>query len=215
MQNHTHGERSGTSPAQAAEWDARYNEQQDAIWSGRPNGRLMAEVAGVVPGRALDVGCGEGADAIWLAELGWAVTAIDISTVAIGRAQRAAERVGARVEWVCGDALQTSLPAASFDLLSLQYPALPKAGSEQAVRRLLRTVSPGGLLLAVYHDLDDEHREQMKARGNDPADYIDADGLAELLGADFTIELHRAEPRVDPPPGTPHVADVVLRARAR
>ena len=195
------------------EWDARYGERDDAIWSGRPNGRLVAEIADTSPGRALDVGCGEGADAIWLARRGWTVTAVDISDVAVRRAQEAADRAGATVEWVCGDALHTAFPRASFDLVSMQYPALPKAAGQDAVRGLLDAVRPGGLLLAVYHDLDEEHREHMKSRGVDPEDYVGIDDLAALLGDDFTVEMHATEPRIDPPPGTPHIADVVLRAR--
>ena len=111
--------------------------------------------------------------------------------------------------------LQTPFPARSFDLVSLQYPALPKAAGETAVRTLLDTVRPGGWLLAVYHDLDDEHREHMTSQGIDPADYVGADDLGRLLSDDFTVELHAVEPRFDPPPGTPHIADVVLRARRR
>ena len=183
--------------------------------AGGRTGGSLAEVAGLTPGRALDVGCGEGADAIWLARSGWTVTAIDISDVAVIRARQAAEMAGAAVEWVRGDVLQTPFPARSFDLVSMQYPALPKAAGEAAVRTLLDTVRRGGLLLAVYHDLDDEHREHMKSRGVDPADYVGADDLVPLLGDDFTVELHAVEPRIDPPPGTPHVADVVLRARRR
>ena len=210
---HEHGQPQGGAAEQAAEWDARYSEREGAMWSGRPNGRLVAEVADLSPGRVLDVGCGEGADAIWLAEQGWTVTAIDVSDVAVGRAREAAELAGATVEWVCGDALQTPLPARSFDLVSMQYPALPKAAGEAAVRTLLDTVRPGGLLLAVYHDLDHEHHEHMKSQGFDPADYVGADDLGRLLGDDFTVELHAVEPRIDAPPGTPHIADVVLRAR--
>ena len=71
MDEHEQGERRFGAAAPAAEWDARYRESDGAIWSGRPNGRLAAEVAGLTPGRALDVGCGEGADAIWLARRGW------------------------------------------------------------------------------------------------------------------------------------------------
>jgi hypothetical protein len=97
----------------------------------------------------------------------------------------------------------------------MQYPALPKVAGEAAVRRLLDTVRPGGLLLAVYHDLDDEHREHMKSRGVDPADYVGPDDLGRLLADDFTVELHAVEPRIDAPAGTPHIADVVLRARRR
>jgi SAM-dependent methyltransferase len=212
---HEHGEPRFSKAAQADEWDARYSERDGAMWSGRPNGRLVAEVAGLTPGRALDVGCGEGADAIWLARRGWTVTAIDISDVAVGRAREAGELAGAAVEWIRGDALKTPFPARAFDLVSMQYPALPKAAGEAPVRALLDTVSPGGLLLAVYHDLDDEHREHMKSQGVDPADYVGADDLGRLLSDDFTVELHAVEPRVDPPPDTPHIADVVLRARRR
>jgi SAM-dependent methyltransferase len=215
MDRHQGGEKRSGSAAQAAEWDTRYSERDGAKWSGRPNGRLQAEVASLTPGRALDVGSGEGADAIWLARSGWTVTAIEISEVAVIRAREAAERAGAVVEWVCGDALRTAFPARSFDLVSMQYPALPKAAGEAAVRELLETVRPGGLLLAVYHDLSDEHREHMKSHGVDPADYVDADGLVRLLGDEFTIELHAVEPRIDPPPDNPHIADIVLRARRR
>ena len=213
LREREHGEQHFGAAAQAAAWDARYRERDGARWSGRPNGRLVAEVAALTPGRALDVGCGEGADAIWLAQRGWTVTGIDISEVAIGRAREASHPAGASVEWICGDALQTPLRALSFDLVSMQYPTLPKAAGEAAVRRLLDTVHPSGLLLAVYHDLDDEHREQMKSRGVDPADYVGADDLGRLLGDHFTVELYAVEPRIDPPPGSPHIADVVLRAR--
>ena len=198
---------------QAAEWDARYSERDGAIWSGRPNGRLVAEVADLTPGRAIDVGCGEGADAIWLAQHGWSVTAIDVSDIALGRAREAAARAGVSVEWICDDALLTPLPADAFDLVSLQYPALPKTAGEAALHTLLDTVRVGGVLLAVYHDLDDEHREHMKARGVDPADYFGADDVERLIGDDFTVERHAIEPRIDPPPDARHIADVVLRAR--
>jgi SAM-dependent methyltransferase len=215
MREHEHGEQHFGAAAQTPEWDARYGKRDGAMWSGRPNGRLVTEVAARAPGRALDVGCGEGADAIWLGQRGWTVTAIDISEVAICRARVASHPAGASVEWICGDALQTPFRARSFDLLSMQYPALPKAAGEAAVRRLLDTVRPGGLLLAVYHDLDDQHREHMKPQGVDPADYVGADDIFWLLGDDFTVERHAVEPRIDPPPGTPHIADVVLRARRR
>jgi len=185
------------------------------MWSGRPNGRLVAEVAGLTPGRALDVGCGEGADAIWLTGQGWTVTALDISDVALHRGRHAADPAAAAVQWVVGDALQTPFRPGSFDLVSMQYPALPKAAGEEAARILLATVRPGGSLLAVYHDLDDEHRSHMKSRGVDPEDYVGADDLLQLLADAFTLERQAVEPRIDPPPGTPHVGDVVVRARRR
>ena len=82
---HEHGEQRFGAAAEAAEWDARYSERDGAMWSGRPNGRLVVDVADLTPGWALDVGCGEGADAIWLARGGWTVAANDISDVAVGR----------------------------------------------------------------------------------------------------------------------------------
>ena len=202
---------------QAAEWDGRYGEQGDIRWSGRPNGRLVAEVTGMTAGSALDVGCGEGADAIWLATGGWTVTGVDVSDIALERGRAAAADAGVVVEWIRGDALATPLPAGAFDLVSLQYPALPKAAGEAAVRALLDTVRPGGVLLAVYHDIDEEHRELMAAKGFDPADYVGADDLRSLLAAaaDFTLELDEIAPRLDPPSGNHHVADEVLRARRR
>lgn len=186
------------------------------MWSGRPNGRLVAEITGLAPGRALDVGCGEGADAIWLAQQHWFVSAIDISEVALARAQAAAERARVSVEWVRGDALASPFAPRSFDLVSMHYPALPKATGEAAIRALLDTLSPGGLLLAVYHDLSHEHHEHMKSQGFDPADYVSVDDLRRIVEMDdFTVEDHIVEPRIDPPPGSPSIADVVLRARRR
>lgn len=202
---------------QAADWDDRYREKDDAIWSGRPNGRLVVEVTDLAPGRALDVGCGEGADAIWLAQRGWDVVAVDVSPLAVERARAAAQQAGVVVDWVCDDVLSTPFPADSFDLVSLQYPALPKAAGGTAFRALLDSVRSGGVLLAVYHDLDAEHRALMATRGFDPADYVlDAELRALLADApDFTVELDVVEARIDAPQGNPHIADVVLRARRR
>jgi SAM-dependent methyltransferase len=214
MQGDEAGVTGHRSAGSAGEWDARYRERL-SMWSGRPNGRLVAEVAGLVPGRALDVGCGEGADAIWLAGQGWEVTAVDISAVAIARAQEAAAAAGVGIEWRHGDVLGMSLPAGLFDLVSLQYPALPRAAGASGVPRLLETVRPGGLLLAVYHDLGDEHLEHLKSRGVDPDDYVGVDDLEAMLGDTFIVERRAVEARIDPPPDTPDVADVVLRVRRR
>jgi SAM-dependent methyltransferase len=215
MHDQEHDQGRFESRSQSAEWDARYSEHDEAMWSGNPNGGLVAEAADLTPGRALDVGCGEGGDAIWLAERGWAVTAIDISDVAISRARQAATRAGVEIEWIRGDALHLQLQPQSFDLVSMQYPALAKAAGEQAVQALLNTLRQGGLLLAVYHNLDEEHREHMRLRGVDPTDYVGADDLVSLLGEAFTVESHSVKAGINPPPGTPHVADISIRARRR
>jgi SAM-dependent methyltransferase len=109
-------------------WNERYS-SAPAIWSGRPNPQLVAEVAALPPGRALDVGCGEGADAIWLAELGWSVTAVDISTVALARAEEHARRAGddvaARITFQEADLTSWGPPPSSFDLISSQFVHVP------------------------------------------------------------------------------------------
>ena len=97
-------------------WDERYRSAQ-RVWSGDPNPQLVAEVTDLPPGRALDVGCGEGADAIWLARSGWTVVAADISGVALERgaqhAREAGPDVAARIEWRQADLLAS--PPESFD----------------------------------------------------------------------------------------------------
>ncbi len=198
------------SRGDAQSWDARYGEHA-GMWSGAPNGSLVVEVEDMAPGRALDVGCGEGGDAIWLAQRGWRVTAVDISDVAVERGRRAAEAAGVEVEWRCDDLLEAPPESQSYDLVSIQYPALLATAGAGAVQRLFDAVAPGGTLLAVGHDLADHHHA--KERGFDPADYIGVDAMAALLPADFEVEVQATRTRPNPPPGTPHVDDVILRAR--
>ncbi len=133
-----------------AEWDSRYA-NRERLWSGQPNGALVAEVAGLAPGRVLDVGCGEGADAIWLACGGWDVTALEVSGVALGRAAGHARDAGVAVHWVHAGLADAALPPASFDLVSAQYPALRAPPNAAAERALLAAVAPGGVLLLVHH----------------------------------------------------------------
>jgi thioredoxin reductase len=194
----------------AEHWDHRYADVGDRMWSGRPNSALVAEVADLEPGTALDVGCGEGADAIWLAEQGWRVTAVDISSVAVERGRQGAEQAGVQVEWVALDILREPLPAAGYDLVSAQYPAFRHDADDTAIRALVDAVAPGGTLLVVHHAFDGEHRPH----GFDPGDYVQPDDVARCLGEGWTIEVHERRSRVRPPgsPG-PDVPDAVLRAR--
>lgn len=197
-------------PGGQAEWDQRYAETEQ-IWSGRPNGALVVELSGRAPGRALDVGCGEGADAVWLAEQGWEVTALDVSSVALQRAAARAEQAGAEVHWVHAGLLEARLAPASFDLVSAQYPVLLHTPDRAAERSLLSLVAPGGLLLVVHH-VPDELRS--KAHGFDPADYVAPADMVELLDADCELEVHQTRARsVTGGAGAQHPADVVVRAR--
>ena len=131
-------------------WDGRYRES-DRIWSGNPNTVLVREVEGMAPGRALDLGCGEGADAIWLARQGWRVTAVDISGVALERAVRNAAEVADRIDWQRHD-LGTSFPPGKFDLVSAHFLHSPgDLPREKILRTAAGAVAPGGVLLVVGH----------------------------------------------------------------
>jgi SAM-dependent methyltransferase len=195
------------------DWDERYA-GTERVWSGRPNGALVAEVEGMTPGRALDVGCGEGADAIWLALRGWDVTALDVSRVALDRARTEADRAGAQVHWLHSPLLDAALPAGEFDLVSAQYPALLRTPGNDAERALLTAVAPGGMLLVVHHaDIDVEHA---KARGFDPADYVSPGDVAAQLDDAWAVSFDERRPRqVEGGAGAHHTHDVVLKAQRR
>lgn len=192
------------------EWDERYVES-DRIWSGRPNGALVAELTGLAPGRALDVGCGEGADAVWLAGRGWDVTGLDVSSVALERAAQHARDAGVEVEWMLAGLLEADLAARVFDLVSSQYPALRATATHEAERALLAAVAPGGVLLVVHHaDVD---RETARAHGFDPADYVTPADVCALLDDDWTVEVDEKRARhVTGGAGAGHTHDLVLRA---
>jgi SAM-dependent methyltransferase len=133
-------------------WDTRYRERGQ-IWSGKVNAVLADVVAGLTPGRALDLGCGEGGDAVWLAARGWRVTAVDVAPTALERTRAAAAEQGVaeRVSTERHD-LGESFPAGEFDLVSAQFLESPIAFPREAVvRRAAAAVAPGGLLLAVTH----------------------------------------------------------------
>lgn len=139
-----------TDPSDPAAWDERYAE---AVWSGNPNMALVHEVAAMTPGTALDVGCGEGADAIWLAEKGWQVTGLDVSAVGIDRGRAAAADAGVEIEWLVTGLLGLD-ENRRFDLVSAFYPVLLRSDDRNAERALLRAVAPGGTLLFVHHVMD-------------------------------------------------------------
>ena len=131
-------------------WDDRYAES-NRIWSGNPNVALVAQVAGLRPRRALDLGCGEGADAVWLAKQGWQVTAVDISGVALARAAEHAAEAGVTIDFQRRD-LAESFPAGSFDLISAQFLHFwEEFDREKILRRAAEAVAPGGILLIEGH----------------------------------------------------------------
>jgi SAM-dependent methyltransferase len=133
-------------------WEQHYGER-DRVWSGRVNLRL-AEVAGdLTPGTALDLGCGEGGDAIWLAEKGWNVVAVDISDTALGRAAAEAKSRGVadRIEFVQHD-LSETFPEGTFDLVSSHFlHSRVRLERPRILRNAAQAVRPGGVLMIVDH----------------------------------------------------------------
>jgi SAM-dependent methyltransferase len=186
-----------TEPALDEEfWNERYR-SSPRVWSGKPNPQLVAEVEGREPGWALDVGCGEGADAICLAERGWQVVATDISDVALGRAVTHAgaadPAVSARIEWRHVDLLARPPEPDSFDLVSSQFMQLPPGPRARLFTALAASVRAGGALLVVGH-----HPSDMSSgvhRPPQPDRFYTADDIAGLLDDSWTIMAQEVRPR--------------------
>lgn len=200
-------------------WDERYR-STTAVWSGDPNPHLVEEVADVTPGSALDVGSGEGADAIWMAARGWSVTGVDVSAVAVERAAERAAEAGAgiadRTTWQQADILSWEPPARRFDLVSAHFMHLPGPAREALHRRLAGAVRPGGRLLVVGHHPSD--LETSAGRPNVPDMLFTPDQVAAVLDAGEWEILVSATPSRDArdPEGRPvTVHDTVLHAVRR
>ncbi|MEU8300445.1 FAD-dependent oxidoreductase [Micromonospora sp. NPDC048909] len=200
-------------------WEERYR-SRPSVWSGRPNAQLVTEAAELTPGRALDVGSGEGADAVWLAERGWQVTAVDISTVALQRAAEHADAAGAevaaRIDWTHRDLREKPPTEAGYDLVSSHFMHLPGDERRELFARLAAAVAPGGTLLIVgHHPLDLRttahrmHLPEMMYTGEELAAALDP-GAWEVRAAE-------ARPRAakDPDGRDITIHDAVLVARRR
>jgi SAM-dependent methyltransferase len=200
--------------------DERYR-ASSALWSGKPNPHLVTEAADLGPGAALDVGCGEGADAIWLAGRGWRVTAADLSCVALDRGIVHALEVGAevakRIDWLHAD-LTTWIPrpGITYDLVSAHFMHLPKDPREALFRKISASVSPGGTLLIVGHHPSDMH--STVPRPPVPELFFTAAEVAALLDPsdwDLILTEARARQTVDPDGADVTIHDAVLRAQRK
>ncbi|MEU7923979.1 bifunctional NAD(P)/FAD-dependent oxidoreductase/class I SAM-dependent methyltransferase [Micromonospora sp. NPDC049107] len=194
-------------------WEERYL-SKPAVWSGRPNPQVVAETADLSPGRALDVGSGEGADAVWLAERGWQVTAVDISTTALGRAAEHAEAagVGDRIEFLHADLRDKPPAEEAYDLVTAQYMHLPPTQRRELFAHLAAAVAPGGALLIVgHHPMDlwtSSHRMHMPDMM-----YTAEDVAADLDPTHWQVQTTATRSRPGPHDMVHH--DAVLLARRR
>lgn len=177
----------------AAGWDARYAKGQ--VWSSEPN-RFFADIVeglvrdGLAPGRAIDLACGEGRNAVWLAEQGWQVTAVDFSAVGVERGRAGAAARGIALDWVVADLATWDLGAGAWDLVAHVYLHWPTAEREPFLRRCADAVAPGGVLVIVGHDRDNIAHG---IGGPQDPDVLTTPGeMAELVGA-CGLEVVRAE----------------------
>jgi len=200
-------------------WDERYRSKSE-LWSGEPNAHLVSQASELSPGTALDVGSGEGADAIWLAERGWQVTAVDVSTVALSRGATRASEVGAdvarRIDWLHEDVLTWSPDPMSFDLVSAQFMHLPERPRKSLFQRLAGSVAPGGTLLLVGHHPSD--LQTTVPRPPMPELFFTASEIAVSLDTHtWEIAVVAAPERstTDPEGQTVTIHDAVLAARRR
>jgi SAM-dependent methyltransferase len=198
-------------------WDERYR-SSGSLWSGEANPQLIADVADLPPGAALDAGCGEGADAIWLAERGWQVTAVDFSSVALERGAAHARSAGldASIEWVRADLLTWVPPESRYDLVTTQFVHVPADQRAAVHGRLAAAVAPEGTLLLVEHSPRD--LSTTARRPHDPGLFTTAADIAAGLDPhQWEIVVSEARPRQAPDPAGEIITvyDEVVRARRR
>jgi SAM-dependent methyltransferase len=133
------------------DWNARYA-RKELLWTAQPNRLFATEVERLGPGRALDLACGEGRNAVWLAQRGWHVTGVDFSDVALAKAAELAASRGVEVDWVLADVLDHEPAPGAFDLVAVLYLQLPHDELARALRNAVRGVAPGGALVVLGHD---------------------------------------------------------------
>jgi 2-polyprenyl-3-methyl-5-hydroxy-6-metoxy-1,4-benzoquinol methylase len=190
-------------------WEDFYRERP--VWSGKPNALLVREVAALPPGTALDLGCAEGADAVWLAQGGWRVTAADVSPSALRRAAAHAAEAGVAVDWQCHD-LSRTFPDGTFDLVCAQYLHTPVEvdGERSAIlRRASAAVAPGGVLLVIGHEKHERHPEADLPTTGEVLAGLDLDPAEWRVELEDVVERAVVDP--DGRPGTRR--DNVLRVR--
>ncbi len=179
-------------------WNERYA-ARELVWSAGPNRLLEAQLGGAAPGSALDAACGEGRNALWLAEQGWRVTGVDFSDVAIRKARQIGEQRGVSVSWHVLDVARDPLPEAGYDLVAVLYLHTDPDERARWLPRLAGAVAPGGTFLYIGHDPDNV------AHGvggpQDPAYLPSAGEISACLGGFRLDRAEVVERPVDADPG--------------
>jgi SAM-dependent methyltransferase len=188
-------------------WNTRYA-GEELVWSLEPNRFVAEEAADLAPGRALDVACGEGRNAIWLARQGWDVVAVDFSSVGLDKARRLAGAAGVSVDWREADVTGWD-PPGEFDLVVVSYLQLSQPELEAVFSRIVPSVASGGTIIVVGHDR--RNLDEGVGGPPDPAVLLDAAQIVALLD---DLEIERAEVVERPVEGAERPAlDTLVRAR--
>lgn len=190
------------------DWDRRYAERE-LVWSAGPNRFLVAETETLPPGRALDLACGEGRNAIWLAERGWQVTGVDFSEVAVEKARRLAAARGVEAGFEAADLLAWEPPAHAFELVLLFYLQVEAEALRTVLGHAARAVAPGGTFLLVGH-----HSRNLEEGSGGPSDPRVLYGEDDVVPALAGLEVVRAGPVLRPVEGGATAVDVLVRAVA-
>jgi 2-polyprenyl-3-methyl-5-hydroxy-6-metoxy-1,4-benzoquinol methylase len=212
--DHQHGHE-GSDMFEPESWDERYS-GEDKVWSGNVNPQLVDVASRLTPGTALDVGCGEGGDVIWLARQGWRVTGADFSAAGLARAARHAEEAGVadRTDWWQVDARTFAAGGRSFDLITTHYLHPPDGGIVEVTRRLAEAVAPAGHLLVVGH-APSEVFAKLHENHHRHAMFL-AEDLLPAVPQGFEVIAAEQRPRTLVRDGQPvDVEDATLLARRR
>jgi len=191
------------------QWDERYS-TSELIWTGRANQFVETNLADLEPGTAIDLGAGEGRNAVWLASRGWTVTAVDFSPVGLDKAQELAAEHGATITTVQADAT-TWEPDAPVDLVVLSYLQLPSDQQRTVLEHAATWLTPGGTLLVIAHDRSNvEH-----GYGGPPSADVcyTVDDTVDALDALDISTAEVAERHVDTADGTRTALDTLVIAR--
>jgi SAM-dependent methyltransferase len=196
----------------SAGWDRRYAEGK-LLWGARPNRFLEQEVADLDGGRAIDLACGQGRNAVWLAGRGWAVTGVDFSAVALDQARGLAAEHGVAVDWVLADLLTYEPEPQAHDLVLIFYLQVGAAERRTMLRAAAEGVSPGGTFLMVGH-----HAQNIEHGYGGPQDpsrlYSAEDIVTDLVGTGLSVERAEMVRRpVETPEGERIALDALVRAR--
>jgi SAM-dependent methyltransferase len=195
-----------------SDWNRRYVDG-DRHATEVPNAFLVAEVSGLPPGRALDLACGAGRNAMWLAERGWRVTAVDFADAALSLARRRAADRALAIEWIEADVVEWRPEPGAFDLVCVLYLQLPTTERRVVLRHASAAVAPGGTLLIVGHDL--LNLTEGWGGPRDPDVLFTPDDLVKGLSGFVVDKAERVRRETSDADGEHVAIDALVRARRR